>query len=95
MLCIVLDTMTFFLVRMLRHHSRADRSMVPDPEMLDYYFEEYQLGGITRTLIRSDPPSKGVSQWLPLGTEGHKGQDGAAGPVDVWLVHDLLNDLMS
>lgn len=68
---------------------------IPDPDMLDYYFEEYQLGGVIRTLIRSDPPSKGMSQRLPLGTDGPKKQDGLVGPMDVWLVHDLLNDMMS
>jgi hypothetical protein len=76
-------------------HRRTGVSVVPDPEMLDYYLEEYQLGGVTRTLIRADPPSKGLSQRLPLGTEGAKKQDGLVGPLDVWLVHDLLNDLMS
>ena len=69
--------------------------VVLEPDVLDYYFEEYQLGGVTRSLIRSDPPSKGVSQKLPLGTEGHKKQDGLVGPLDVWLVHGLLNDMMS
>lgn len=68
--------------------------IIPDPEMLDYYFEEYQLGGVIRTLIRSDTPSKGMSQRLPLGTEGPKKQDGLVGPLDVWLVHDLLNEMM-
>lgn len=68
---------------------------IPDPDMLDYYFEEYQLGGVIRTLIRSDPPSRGISQKLPLGTDGPKKQDGLVGPMDVWLVHGLLNDMMS
>lgn len=76
-------------------HRKVGDSIVPDPDMLDYYFEEYQLGGVTRSLIRSDPPSKGISQKLPLGTEGPKKQDGLVGPLDVWLVHDLLNDMMN
>jgi len=88
--------MPSFLARLAR--PRRDRScdvMVPDPDMLDYYFEEYQLGGITRSLIRADPPQRGLSQKLPLGTEGPKKNDGLVGPMDVWLVHDLLNDMMS
>ena len=76
-------------------HRRIDISVVPEPEMMDYYLEEYRLGGVTRTLIRTDPPSKGLSQRLPLGTEGPKRQEGLVGPLDVWLVHDLLNDLVS
>lgn len=73
---------------------RSWDAIVPDPEMLDYYLEEYQIGGVTRTLIRSDLPAKALSQKLPLGTEGPKKQDGLVGPLDVWLVHDLLNDMM-
>jgi hypothetical protein len=76
-------------------HRRTEISVVPDPEMLDYYLEEYRLGRVTHTLIRTDPPSKGLSQRLPLGTEGPKRQDGLVGPLDVWLVHDLLKDLIS
>ncbi|MHC1681120.1 MAG: hypothetical protein AB9860_07765 [Methanomassiliicoccales archaeon] len=88
--------MSSLLVRLLRpRHPRVGQAIIPDPEMLDYYFEEYQLGGVTRSLIRSDPPLKGVSQRLPLGTEGPKKQDGLVGPMDVWLVHDLLNDMMN
>jgi len=88
--------MSSLLVRLLRpRHPRAGQAIIPDPEMLDYFFEEYQLGSVTRSLIRADPPLKGVSQRLPVGTEGPKKQDGLVGPMDVWLVHDLLNDMMS
>ena len=84
------------IVRLLRpKRPISGDAIVPDPEMLDYYLEEYQIGGVTRTLIRSDIPAKGVSQKLPLGTEGPKKQDGLVGPLDVWLVHDLLNDMMN
>lgn len=84
------------IVRLLRpKRPISGDPIVPDPEMLDYYLEEYQIGGVTRTLIRSDIPAKGVSQKLPLGTEGPKKQDGLVGPLDVWLVHDLLNDMMN
>ncbi len=80
--------MSSLLVRLFRPcHPRVGQAIIPDPEMLDYFYEEYQLGGITRSLIRADPPLKGVSQKLPLGTEGPKKQDG--------LVDDLLNDLMN
>lgn len=87
--------MPFKLVRLLRprRHGVCD-AIIPEPELLDYYFEEYQLGGVTRSLIRADPPQRGLSQRLPLGTEGPKRNDGLVGPMDVWLVHDLLNDMM-
>jgi len=74
---------------------RAGNFIVPDPEMLDYYFEEYQIAGVIRSLIRSDPPSRGISQKLPLGTDAPKKLDGLVGPLDVWLVHGMLNDMMN
>jgi len=87
--------MSSLLVRLSRpRHPRVGQAIIPDPEMMDYFFEEYQLGSVTRSLIRSDPPINGVSQRLPLGTEGPKKQDGLVGPMEVWLMHDLLNDLM-
>jgi len=74
---------------------RAGNSIVPDPEMLDYYFEEYQIAGVIRSLIRSDPPSRGISQKLPLGTDAPKKLNGLVGPLDAWLVRDMLNDMMN
>jgi len=87
--------MSSLLVRLSRprRHVLGD-AIVPDPGMMDYFFEEYQLGGVTRSLIRSDPPMRGLSQRLPLGTEGPKRNEGLVGPMDVWLVHDLLNEMM-